>query len=456
MTRDPRFDILFEPVEIGPVTARNRFYQVPHCTGMGYALPRSLAALREVKAEGGWGVVCTEYCSIHRSSDDAPAYNATLWDAEDVRAQALMVEGVHCHGSLAGVQLWYGGNGTTNMVSRATQLGVGSMPVWPNHPAQTRAMDKRDIRDLRRWHSNAAKRACQAGFDIIYVYATHQYMLDSFLSRDTNQRSDEYGGSIENRVRLVREIIEDTRAAIGDRCALAVRFSSDDLGGADDSICPGEQREMFEMLAELPDLWDINIYDWPLEAGTSRFVPEAALEGRVAPFKELTTKPVVGVGRFTSPETMVRQVKAGVLDMIGAARPSIADPFLPRKIEEGRIGDIRECIGCNICLSCHRQGAPIRCTQNPTMGEEWRRGWHPELIESKHADEAILVVGAGPAGLEATRALAQRGYRVTLAEATSGLGGRVSRESALPGLAEWGRVRGYPLAQIETMTNVAI
>ena len=104
MGRDPRYDVLFEPVKIGPVTAKNRFYQVPHCSGMGYALPQTLAAMREVKAEGGWAVVCTEYCSIHPSSDDSPYSYASLWDDEDVRAQAAMVEAVHRHGALAAVE----------------------------------------------------------------------------------------------------------------------------------------------------------------------------------------------------------------------------------------------------------------------------------------------------------------------------------------------------------------
>ncbi len=150
--------------------------------------------------------------------------------------------------------------------------------------------------------------------------------------------------------------------------------------------------------------------------------------------KGLTTKPVVGVGRYTSPDAMVSAVRRGVLDFIGAARPSIADPFLPNKIRDGRIDEIRECIGCNICVSADSKTVPIRCTQNPTMGEEWRRGWHPERIAPRHADEQVLVVGSGPAGMECARALGQRGYQVVLAEAREEFGGRVARESRLPGL----------------------
>ena len=144
------------------------------------------------------------------------------------------------------------------------------------------------------------------------------------------------------------------------------------------------------------------------------------------------------------------------MDMIGAARPSIADPFLPKKIEEGRLEDIRECIGCNICYMGDGKGVPIRCTQNPTMSEEWRRGWHPERIDPKGSDARILVVGAGPAGLEAAHALGKRGYEVMLAEATRELGGRVTREAKLPGLSEWIRVRNYRLQQIDKMHNVEV
>jgi dimethylamine/trimethylamine dehydrogenase len=224
-----------------------------------------------------------------------------------------------------------------------------------------------------------------------------------------NDRTDEYGGSLENRARLVRELIEETREAIGDTCAIAVRYSAD-VGGPDGQPNTDEPREMFALLAELPDLWDINITDYSYEMGASRFVKEGSLEPYVNWVKPLTSKPVVSVGRFTTPDTMVRLVRQGVLDLIGVARPSIADPFLPNKIKEGRIEDIRECIGCNICSAGHRRGVPLRCTQNPTMGEERRQGWHPERIPAKASDRSVLVVGAGPAGLEAARALGQRGY----------------------------------------------
>ena len=456
MTRDARYDVLFEPVQIGPVTAKNRFYQVPHCTGMGYLRPRTLAAMRGVKAEGGWGVVCTEYNSIHPSSDDLPHVSAALWDDSDIRAHSLMTDLVHEHGSLAGAELWYGGARSPNLFTREVPMDVAELPNLAGHPFQTRAMDKTDIRNFRRWHRKAALRAKEAGFDIVYVYATHGYLLANFLDPQTNSRTDEYGGSLENRLRLTRELIEETKEAVGDRCGVAVRFKADETIGTDGVPEVGERREMFAALAELPDLWDINIADYSLEMGVSRYTEEGAREPYMDWIKAATTKPGVTVGRYTSADAMVKLIRRGLADFVGAARPSIADPFLPKKIEEGRFEDIRECIGCNICYAGDSTGTPIRCTQNPTMGEEWRKGWHPERVPEKTSDKTVLIVGAGPAGLEAARALGERGYTVTLAEASDTLGGRVAREASLPGLGPYIRVRDYREQQLLKLPTVSV
>ena len=445
--RDPRHDILFEPIQLGPVTAKNRFYQVPHCSGMGWKRPQTLAAMRGMKAEGGWGVVCTEYCSVHPTTDDGYYPYARLWDEDDIRAQALMTDQVHEHGALAGVELWLGG-ATANADTRLPALDVASRPVNAPYPGQGRRLDRSDIQDIRQWHGDAARRAIKAGFDIVYVYATHSYLLSSFLDPQTNERTDEYGGSLENRIRIVRELIEETGDIVAGKCAVATRFTVDETDE--------ETYEAFSLLADLPDLWDLTIHDYGIEMGVSRFVKEGALEQSVARAKQMTSKPVVTVGRFTSPDTMARMVRSGVQDMIGAARPSIADPFLPHKIDEGRTEDIRECIGCNICYAHDTLGVPLRCTQNPTMGEEWRRGWHPEHMQPAVHKERVLVIGAGPAGLESARVLGERGFDVMLAEATRTLGGRVSAESQLPGLAEWARVRDWRVGQIDKLSNVEV
>jgi len=454
------FDILFQPLRIGPVTAPNRFYQVPHCNGFGYRMPHGMAAMRGMKAEGGWGVVCTEETEIHHTSDLSPYFEGRIWSDDDIPALRLMTDAVHRHGALAGIELSYNGIDAVNLYSRVPPLAPRSMGTLGGsgfEPVQTRRMDREDIRNVRKWHRQAALRAKQAGFDIVYCYAGHGMTAAmQFIVRRYNDRTDEYGGSLENRVRFLRELIEDTKDAVGDRCAVAVRFAVDELLGEDGITHQGEGHDVIAMLAELPDLWDVNVSGWSHDSATSRFEKEGYQEKYISFVKKLTSKPVVGVGRYTSPDSMVSAIKRGVMDFIGAARPSIADPFLPNKIKEGRIEDIRECIGCNICVTGDTRYVPIRCTQNPTMGEEWRRGWHPEIIAPQKSEQEVMVVGAGPAGLECARALGQRGYRVSLLEARREAGGRVLRESALPGLSEWRRVIDWRLTQIKKMKNVSL
>jgi len=253
----------------------------------------------------------------------------------------------------------------------------------------------------------------------------------------------------------MRELTEEAKSAVGARCAIPIRISLDELQG-DAGLTHAEVEDMIGLMAEVPDLWDVTLAGWENDSRTSRFAEEGHEEAFTRGVKRLTTRPVVGVGRYTSVDRMVGLVRGGVLDLIGAARPSIADPFLPLKVQEGRMDDIRECIGCNICVAGDFTQSPIRCTQNPTMAEEWRRGWHPERVRPKGSDRGVLIVGAGPAGLEAAQVLGKRGYDVTLAEAAKELGGRVAMEARLPGLGAWIRVRDYRKGQIDKLANVKV
>ncbi|MDP2520007.1 oxidoreductase [Shimia thalassica] len=454
--RDPRYDILFEQVKIGPLTTKNRFYQVPHCNGGGYRDPSAAAEMRGIKAEGGWGVIFTEQCEMHHTSEITPFIELRLWEDKDIPQLRKMSEKMKTHGALAGIQLAYSGINGPNLYTKEVPLAPSALPIrtFTNDPVQARALDKTDIKNLRRWFVNAALRSKEAGFDLINLYGAHGFgIFQHFLSRATNQRSDEYGGSLENRARFSQEVISDIKDAVGDTMGIALRISLDETIG-DLGFSNAEVRDYIEMNKDLPDLWDLAQGTWEDCSGPSRFKGEAAQQDLVRGIHELTDKPVVGVGRFTSADTMAKQVKSGLLDMIGCARPSIADPFLPKKIEEGRIEDIRECIGCNICITGDMTMSISRCTQNPTFMEEWRKGWHPERMNTKGNSDNVLVVGSGPAGLEAARALSERGYDVAIAEAGTELGGRVAKERKLPGLSAWGRVLEYREYQISQKPNV--
>src|SRR5947209_636651 len=332
--REPRFDVLFEPVEIGPVTARNRFFQVPHCNGMGYRDPSAHARMRGVKAEGGWAVVCTEEVEIHPSSEVTPYIEGRIWDDRDIPMHARLCDEVHEHGSLAGIELCYNSIAASNRYSRIVPMAPSALPVKWSDPVQARRMTAADIADVRRWHRCAVDRSLRAGYDIVYVYAGHNLsVLQHFLSRRYNDRSDEYGGSVENRTRLLREVLEDTLELCEGRAGVVCRIAVDELIG-ERGIERAEIEEVLGLVGELPDCWDFMLGSWPDDSVTSRFQEEGGQEPYVRGLKQLTSKPVVGVGRFTSPDTMVRMIRDGVMDMIGAARPSIADPFLPVRMEE--------------------------------------------------------------------------------------------------------------------------
>ena len=459
MPRDPKHDILFEPVRIGPKTLRNRFYQVPHCTGFGSEKPGSQARFRGMKAEGGWAAVNTEEALISSDTDYWPVVSTRVWDADDLRNLSLMCDEAHKHDSLAGIELTHGGVHSDGRESRRPSLGPSQL-ASDYHPfVVPKTMELSDIRRVREDWVRAARLSRDAGFDIVYVYGGHSYLPLQFLSPFYNKRTDAYGGSLENRARFWIETLEEVRAAVGDDCAIAVRFCVEALGPAGVELDEGIG---FVVLADhLVDLWDVNvgsITDWSKDSGASRFFPEGyQLEwtGRV---REVTAKPIVGVGRLTNPDRMAEIVRSGAWDLIGAARPSISDPFLPKKIEEGLYGEIRECIGCNVCIMKAEWGNHIGCTQNATAGEEYRRGWHPERFEPvANADNDVLIVGAGPAGMECAIVLGKRGFRrVHLVDAASEIGGVMRWVPKLPGLGEWGRFLNWRAVQLEKLKNVEV
>jgi len=451
---------LFEPIKLGPKTMKNRFYQIPHCNGFGSEKPLSQAFFRSTKAEGGYGAVCTEYCSISPESDDTHRVSARLWDDDDVKNLAVMCDMLHDYGALAAAELWYGGPHAPCQESRCVPRGPSQIASDFEYLTYPKQMDKDDIRAVQKMYVDAAKRARMAGFDIVYAYGSHSYLPQQFLTPFYNKRTDEYGGSFINRARFWKETIEQLKEAVGSDTAIAVRMSTDMFMGEAGTQLERDCIPFVQLVDDIVDVWDINvsgISEWGEDATPSRFYPSGRLLPWQEAVKKVSKKPVLGVGRFTNPDLMVDAIKTGKLDIIATCRPSISDPWLPRKIDEGRLDDIRECIGCNVCISRWEIGGPpVICTQNATAGEEYRRNWHPEIFtKAANADNDVLVVGAGPSGMEAAMILGKRGMRrVHLVEAQDDMGGIMRWIPNLPGLGEWARLVNYRKIQIGKLKNV--
>jgi len=459
-----KYDVLFEPVTIGPKVMRNRFYKTPHCTGFGSEYPGAQAYFRGMAAEGGWAVVNTEGVSICPESDVTPMIDGQIWDDSDVRNYALMVDRAHEFGALAGIELYYGPGYGSSLRTRQVVKGASDIPGEIDPRNSVIGMSKTEIRELQKKYVAAALRARTAGFDIINIYGGEvDSVCQQFLMPFFNKRTDEYGGSLKNRARFWLETIEMVKEAVGDDCAITARFGIDSLDQRRSGIRVEEEGIGFiELVDPLVDFHDLIMgsilgVPWGIDAASSRFREEGWMRPwfeQVAPY---ATKPIAGVGRYTNPDTMVNEIVDGPLDIIACARPSIADPFIPKKIEQRRLDDIRECIGCNYCLGrFYHTSAGIGCTQNATVGEEYRRGWHPEkFTRAENYKKDVLVVGAGPAGMECARVLGERGMNnVHLVDENADMGGSLNWVTKMPRLGEWGRVVNYREIQLKKLKNV--
>ena len=375
--RDPRHDVLFEPVRIGPKTLRNRFYQVPHCTGFGVEKPWTQARHRGAQGRGRLGL------GVHGVLLDQPRerrvpvrLGAALGRRRRARA-AAHDRGAHEHGALAAVELWHGGIHVEARESRTVPLAPSQIASEFEPLVVPKAMELSDIRRTQDDWVAAALRAREAGFDIVYVYGSHTYLPTQFLSPRYNHRTDAYGGSFENRARFWLETLELVREAVGDDCAIAIRIAADTLDGA--GIEPEEGLAFIRAAEPLVDLFDCVVGGLAgaarLDAGASRFFATGYQLEWTARFREATAKPIVGTGLMVDPDVMADVIESGVWDLIGAARPSIADPFLPLKIEQGRYDEIRACIGCNACYALANRGAPPRLHAERDRG----RGAPPRL-----------------------------------------------------------------------------
>lgn len=424
---EPHTDALFQPGRIGSLVLKNRIVKSPQSTALsnmdGTVTQRSVNHYKRL-AEGGTGLVMTEYTYI--DDDAAKAIHCQLGNTrrEHVPGMGWLVDEVHAAGARIGMQLAHGGRqkflGTAPVKAASdvswdyveAQYGVKPVPM-------TVAELERVMADF----GDAALRAVQARFDLVEVHAGHGYLITNFLSPHTNKRSDEYGGSFENRIRLLIGIVRDIRAKIPRETPLSVRLSVVDY--EEDGITIEETVELCRRLeAEGVDaihcsgghhaLMQYEVSPW--------YMPRALHRWGWEKIKAAVTIPVIASGSIVAPGVAADIVESGSADFVSLGRPLLADPDWPVKTRQGRMADIVPCIRCNDgCL--HRGlnvGRSAGCTVNPSMGEEYR---YP--IEASPRAERIAVVGGGPAGMNAARVLAERGHQVVLFE-EAGLGGQLN------------------------------
>lgn len=461
MTEPRSVEALFEPIRIGPKVLKNRFYQVPHNPRFGTGRPVAHERYLALRAEGGWAAVCTGYAPVNQEADHGiGGVSSRMWDDGDVELFAPICQAIHEHGALAGIELHHAGVYQMNDL-RVPAVGPSQLSGdWSlGRFAVPRALDAVDIRRIQGDWAQAAKRARAAGFDIVYVYGAHGFLPMQFLSPYYNKRTDEYGGAFRNRARFWLETLELVREAIEGECALACRISVDEVSVG--TVGLAEALEFIRLSDDLVDLWDVNvssIAEWAKDAGSSRFYREGYQVEWTHGVRTATSKPIVGVSRWSDPDRMVAALADGYIDLIGCARSAIADPFLPAKIQTGRVRDVRRCVGGNECLARTTMLNHLGCVQNPTAGEEFRRGWHPEhFAPVNDTARRVVIVGAGPAGLECASVLARRGLEsVHVIDAADVPGGHVRWLSTLPGLAEWAQVIEYRIDRLERQGNVTM
>ncbi|MFQ5567328.1 MAG: FAD-dependent oxidoreductase, partial [Paracoccaceae bacterium] len=436
------FPHLFSSVTIGKVEIRNRILSTGHDTSIPTdgTVNDALIAYHEARARGGAGLIVVQVAGIH----DSARYTTHILMADSdacIPGYRRLAETVHAHGAKIFAQLFHPGR-------EILESQDGSIPV-AYAPSATpsdrfhcmpRALTGPVIGEIIAGYGAGARRVKAAGVDGVEIVASHGYLPAQFLNSHVNLREDGYGGSFNNRLRFLREVIAEIRKSVGEDFVIGLRISGDEK----DAEGLTEADSLAAITALAPDLDYVNVI-----AGTSatlgaapHIVPPMFVEGAyVAPFaaavKQAVAIPVLVAGRINQPQQAEAVIATGQADMCGMTRAMICDPEMAAKAEAGRIDDIRACIGCNqACIGHMQMGFPISCIQHPETGRELTYG----RLRQAEAPRDVLVVGGGPGGLKAAAVAAARGHRVTLCEAGPRLGGQALLAQLLPGRAEFGGI----------------
>ena len=447
-TRTGSLDPLLDSFQIGKVKLANRIFSSSHAPGYnadGTPSERYIA-YHEEKARGGIGL------TMIGGSSNVSVDSASLWGqlnfGQDQIIEPLsgMAERIHSHGTAIMCQITHMGRRNVSNDGDWLPTIAPSSIREPMHRGWPKEMDKHDIKRVISDFVAAGKRAEKSGLDGIELCAT-SHLLDQFWTPLVNKRNDEYGGSIDNRLRFTFEILEAIREAVGVELLLGIRMiaNEDQIGG----LSTEESKEIAQKLAEseLLDFMNIASSSLATEAGLSKAIPPSGTP--LAPYlplaasiKETVDIPILHATRITDVSSARYAIESASVDLIGMTRAHMADPHIVKKIKEGKEERIRTCVGASLCINRLHQGLDAACIQNPSTGRET---FVPQLISRvKDKSKKIVIVGAGPAGLESARVCAERGHDVLLLEAQSQAGGQVvlaarasERQSELLGITQW-------------------
>jgi N,N-dimethylglycine/sarcosine dehydrogenase len=453
----PELRALFSPVQVGRLTLKNRIYSSGHAEAMAESgRPGDrLTRYHEAKARGGCALtIFGGSSSVHPSSPAAAWKQIANHDDSIIPAYRALADAVHAHGCLVFTQLTHMGRRAQADGEEADVLLAPSQIPERVHRDVPHALEAEQIAELVRAFGEAARRCREGGLDGIELSMAHNHLIDQFWSPLFNQRLDDYGGSLENRMRFGFEVLQETRRRVGRDFVVGARISGDEFtrGG----LSAADMAEIARRLATsgLVDFLSIiggGAHTYELQAAavpnmsytTGVFLPLAAAIKQAVP-----GVPIFHASRIVDPVHADRTVAAGQIDVVGMTRALIADPDLPKKARDGRLDDVRTCVGANEgCIDRIYQGKPVTCVQNPATGRERELAEvHPAKTPKK-----VVVVGGGVAGLEAARMAAVRGHRVVLFEKTAELGGQVLLAARAPARAEYAGIVRFLAAQVRKL-----
>lgn len=427
-----QFKYLFSPIKLGPVTVQNRIVSTPHGTGYPrhFKSTDQMAAYHAERARGGCGLIGIEGAmAVPETESFMLDMQLAVWDEGCIPGFRKLTDMCHQYGTKVVAELFSWGTGVGKGPSAHPDL-------W--NRLTSRAVTVEEIAEWVKYYGISAENAKKAGFDGVEIHASHGFALQQFNSPLWNKRTDKYGGSFEKRLTFMLEVVDIIRKAIGDGLALGLRFDADELMPGGYNLEDGKK---MACILEATGKVDYISVDTALEPHQAHimtapmYAPAGHMVAAAAAIKEvLEDIPVICAGRITDPVHAEKILAEGQADLVGMTRAQIADPELANKARAGRLDDIRPCLGDNEnCFGRVGRGG-VKCTVNPRAGRESILG--SEAIKPAPVKKKLMVVGGGPAGMEAARIAAQRGHQVTLYEKTGKLGGQVNLAALLPGRSE--------------------